>query len=225
MTTSDISVRYYMLRWHVWNFITLATAALVGCHQLHADDRFTTDIQPLVKTHCLRCHSAEKAESGVRLDLLTPQPAERDLGLLKNMRRQIAAGAMPPEDEPPLTPAARQQLENWIDGFLLEAARRPPEKNGAMRRLTVAQYRNTLQDLLGLREDFTEVLPPDAPSATDSPTTNRFCHWPHSRLNPASISPDRHSMPASSMKPRNPSFSPFAWTSAVASTNSHVQIS
>lgn len=164
MIASDNSVQLQLSLRLVWKSISLAAVTFVCTHQLRADDRFTTDIRPLVQTHCLRCHSAEKAESGVRLDLLTAQPAERDLGLLKNMRRQIAAGAMPPEDEPPLTPAARQQLENWIDGILLEAARRPPEKNGAMRRLTVAQYRNTLQDLLGLREDFTEVLPPDAPS-------------------------------------------------------------
>jgi hypothetical protein len=164
MTAFDISTRRQMPLWLLRNFITFAATVFFCGHHLQADDRFTTDIRPLLQTHCITCHSADKAESGVRLDLLTAQPAERDLGLLKNVRRQIASGAMPPEDEPPLAPAARRQLENWIDEILLEAVRRPPEKNGAMRRLTVAQYRHTLQDLLGLREDFTEVLPPDAPS-------------------------------------------------------------
>jgi hypothetical protein len=141
----------------------LAAGLLLPRH-LQADDDFAKDIQPLLQSHCLSCHSAEKAESGVRLDQLTAQPTERELGLLKNVRRQIAAGAMPPEDQPPLPDNARGQIQSWIDRVLLEAARRPPEKNGSIRRLTVAQYRNTLQDLLGLREDFTEVLPPDAPS-------------------------------------------------------------
>ncbi|MFM7039927.1 MAG: DUF1592 domain-containing protein [Planctomycetaceae bacterium] len=164
MTFSDTPTQPQFPGWLVWNAIAFATMLLNAGHQLRADERFTKDIQPLLQLHCLRCHGADKAESGVRLDLLTPQPVERDLTLLKHVRRQIASGSMPPEDEPPLPPAARGLLENWIDGILLEAARRPPEKNGAMRRLTVAQYRNTLQDLLGLREDFTEVLPPDAPS-------------------------------------------------------------
>jgi hypothetical protein len=145
--------------------VGVITTAIVCPRQLPAaDDVFSTDIQPLLRTHCLRCHNADKAESGVRLDLLTGQPAERDLRLLKSVHQQIGSGAMPPEDEPSLSDGARVQLQQWIDGVLLEAARRPPEKNGAIRRLTVAQYRNTLQDLLGLHEDFTEVLPPDAPS-------------------------------------------------------------
>ena len=37
-------------------------------------------------------------------------------------------------------------------------------KNGGARRLTVAQYRNTLRELLLLEDDLTEVLPPDAVS-------------------------------------------------------------
>ncbi|MFM7057080.1 MAG: DUF1592 domain-containing protein [Planctomycetota bacterium] len=138
--------------------------ALACPQQLTASDDFAAQIQPLLQSHCLRCHNAEKTESGVRLDQLTGQPAERDLRLLKSVRHQISSKAMPPDDEPPLSDTARTQLQTWIDSVLLEAARRPPEKNGAIRRLTVAQYRNTLQDLLGLREDFTEVLPPDAPS-------------------------------------------------------------
>ena len=38
------------------------------------------------------------------------------------------------------------------------------EKNGSFRRLTIAQYQRTLQDLLGIDDDFTSLLPPDAVS-------------------------------------------------------------
>ena len=47
----------------------------------------------------------------------------------------------------------------------MELARsRPTPKNGSVRRLTVAQYRNTLRELLLLEDDLAEVLPPDAVS-------------------------------------------------------------
>ena len=47
----------------------------------------------------------------------------------------------------------------------METARsRPTPKNGGARRLTVAQYRNTLRELLLLEDDLTDVLPPDAVS-------------------------------------------------------------
>jgi hypothetical protein len=135
-----------------------------ACLSVASADDFTRDVLPLLQSHCIRCHGADKAESGVRLDQLTAEPGEGKLGLLKTAGRQIVSGHMPPEGEPPLSETQRKLLAGWIDGVLEAAARRPPEKNGATRRLTVAQYRNTLQDLLGLREDFTEVLPPDAPS-------------------------------------------------------------
>ena len=44
---------------------------------------------------------------------------------------------------------------------LAKARSRDSAKNGSVRRLTVEQYRNTLRDLLGLKEDLTGVLPPD----------------------------------------------------------------
>lgn len=153
-----------VLQWLLRVFTVVSAVLGTFGQQSVAEDDFVSGVRPVLETHCIRCHGGDKAESGVRLDQLQAQPTERELGLLRNVRRQISAGTMPPEDEPPLSAAARGRLESWIDGVLLEAARRPPEKNGAMRRLTVAQYRNTLQDLLGVREDFTEILPPDAPS-------------------------------------------------------------
>ena len=70
--------------------------------------------------------------------------------------------AMPPEDEEQPSDETRAAVVEWIDQSLLEAKRRPRAKNGSVRRLTVAQYQNTLSDLLGIEDDFTSLLPPDA---------------------------------------------------------------
>ena len=71
---------------------------------------------------------------------------------------------MPPKGQPQPTAAERQQMAEWI-GHGLEVARlRPAPKNGLVRRLTVAQYRNTLRELLLIDNDLTAVLPPDAVS-------------------------------------------------------------
>ena len=149
---------------HIASAATVLVSLALSAVTVAAADDFTRDVLPLLKSHCIRCHGAEKAESGVRLDQLTNDPGDGKLGLLKTAGRQIVSGHMPPEGEPPLSELERQLIVGWIDGVLEAAARRPPEKNGATRRLTVAQYRNTLQELLGLREDFTEALHPDAPS-------------------------------------------------------------
>ena len=71
---------------------------------------------------------------------------------------------MPPKGMPQPTGAERQQMVEWITQALDVARSRPAPKNGLVRRLTVAQYRNTLRELLLLDDDLTEALPPDAVS-------------------------------------------------------------
>ncbi|MCP4512684.1 MAG: DUF1587 domain-containing protein, partial [Fuerstiella sp.] len=112
----------------------------------------------------MRCHTEEKMEAGVRLDLLNGELEERRIRLWEGILRQLADEAMPPEDEPQPTTAQRETLMDWIRQALIAARSRKAEWNGSVRRLTVAQYRNTLRDLLGLEENLTDVLPPDAVS-------------------------------------------------------------
>ncbi|MDA1014674.1 MAG: DUF1592 domain-containing protein [Planctomycetota bacterium] len=125
---------------------------------------FKTHIQPLLKKSCLRCHNADNMESGIRLDQISGKLEDKHLFLLRDILKQVANAKMPPEDE--LQPSAEQRrvLTEWIRQTLVAASARNQQRNGSVRRLTVSQYRNTLRDLLGLDEDLTEVLPPDAVS-------------------------------------------------------------
>ena len=51
---------------------------------------------------------------------------------------------MPPEDADQPTAEQRRKLVDWIDQGLAMARSRPDEKNGSIRRLTVAQYQNNI---------------------------------------------------------------------------------
>ncbi len=55
---------------------------------------------------------------------------------------------MPPPDMPQPTAAERQEMIDWITQALEIARIRPVTKNGLVRRLTVAQYKNTLRERL-----------------------------------------------------------------------------
>lgn len=125
---------------------------------------FDHDLQPFLARHCLRCHQAEKQTSGIRVDHLDAGFAESQIRLWEAIRKQIDDGAMPPEDEPRPTAEERRLALAAIDAGLHVARTRPTPKNGSVRRLTVAQYRNTLRELLQLDDDFTDLLPPDAVS-------------------------------------------------------------
>ena len=124
--------------------------------------RFETKTQPLLSQFCFRCHNVDEMESGIRVDRFDGALPESSLRLWKAISEQLSDSAMPPEDEPQPSARQREALIAWIDEALLFAKRRKTEKNGSARRLTVAQYQNTLRDLLLLKEDFTDALPPDA---------------------------------------------------------------
>ncbi len=122
---------------------------------------FQQHVRPLLKKNCLRCHNAETMESGIRLDQLDGSLAQQRLFLWRDMLRQIEDESMPPDGEPQPSADERKALAAWIKRAIEKARSRHAEKNGSVRRLTVAQYRNTLRDLLGIQEDLTGILPPD----------------------------------------------------------------
>ncbi len=127
-------------------------------------EEFEQRIRPLLTTYCLRCHNADNMKSGIRIDQLDGRLEDRHLFLWKDILKQIDGLAMPPEDEKQPSAEERQQMVEWIQRGMNLAKSRDTKRNGSVRRLTVSQYRNTLKDLLGLRENLADVLPPDGVS-------------------------------------------------------------
>jgi Protein of unknown function (DUF1592)/Protein of unknown function (DUF1588)/Protein of unknown function (DUF1587)/Protein of unknown function (DUF1595)/Protein of unknown function (DUF1585)/Planctomycete cytochrome C len=146
-------------------WMALATAFLFQNPVFAQSDQvafhFDQQIKPLFEKYCTRCHTADHQESGIRVDNLTSELADRQLFLIKDVRKQIESGEMPPADEPQLAPDESKRITEWVDQVLVQAKKQNTQRNGAARRLTVSQYRNTLRDLLGLQEDLTDTLPPD----------------------------------------------------------------
>jgi hypothetical protein len=125
---------------------------------------FQDQIRPLLEEFCLRCHNAKKMKSGIRVDHLNGGLEERHLALWREIQKQAADEAMPPEDESQPTDKQRRLLVDWIEDAMAVARARVKEKNGSVRRLTVSQFRNTLRDLLRLEDHLTNALPPDGVS-------------------------------------------------------------
>lgn len=163
-------------------FVLTAIAVTTACRPAHAQpaadakaeeakvaaaselQTFQKQIQPLLNKYCQHCHNVDRMTSGIRVDQLDGSLADRHLFTWKDILKQVGGNAMPPEDEAQPTPAERILLTGWIKNALVTARSRNTAKNGSVRRLTVAQYRNTLRDLLGLEDNLTDVLPPDAVS-------------------------------------------------------------
>lgn len=121
--------------------------------------------KPFLQQNCVRCHNERMAMSGVRLDQLDGSLNDRQLHLWQAVGKRISEQTMPPKGQPQPPAAERERMVEWVNRNLEIARLRPSPKNGMVRRLTVAQYRNTLRELLKLDDDLTEILPPDAISA------------------------------------------------------------
>lgn len=94
-----------------------AVFALVAAIQSAAEAkvRFVRDVKPILETHCVRCHGANGAMKGLRLD-----SRERALMVVvkKNPEQSriygaARAGIMPPGPRK-LTPSEIETLRRWI---------------------------------------------------------------------------------------------------------------
>ena len=133
-----------------------------------SDPKLTQDFEaiakPFLNKYCSECHNADQLESGIRVDHLTGALEESTLKLWDAIRKQVVALEMPPSDELQPTAQERTQFEDWLKDSLEMARSRDVPRNGIVRRLTVAQFRNTLRDLLKIEDNLTDILPPDAVS-------------------------------------------------------------
>ena len=150
--------------------LTVATGYFLSVKTVAADEQappieaFQKQVQPLIKKYCVRCHHVEKMTSGVRVDNFTGEFRDESLFHWRDVAKQLSLEAMPPEDELQPTDKEREFLVDWIETEIAAARSRNSEKNGSIRRLTVAQYKNTLQDLLGIQDELTDILPADGVS-------------------------------------------------------------
>jgi mono/diheme cytochrome c family protein len=136
---------------------------------------FASQILPIFQRTCVRCHGPEKASGGLQLgtaarvgkggiseELLVPGHA-RDSYLVKRLRGEGGEERMPMEAKA-LGKRELALIERWIDEGAVLPNEGPPRFSpapGGLKRLTVAQYHNTLRDLFGPKVALPRDLEPD----------------------------------------------------------------
>lgn len=125
---------------------------------------FTATARPFLEKNCMGCHKGDAAVAGLRVDQLTGAMDEQQMETWERVYRRVSKATMPPAAAHQPRAAERAQMVTWMDQAFAFARTRPTPKNGLVRRLTVAQYRSTLRQLLMLDDDVAEALPPDAVS-------------------------------------------------------------
>ena len=126
---------------------------------------YQSQVRPILKERCFKCHGEKKQKGKLRLDtlsadLLNDRPAAERW---HDVRDALNLGDMPPEKEPELNREDRQLLVTWIDQEIdaLLKARKNTDGRVVLRRLNRVEYQNTMSDLLGIEADFSRSLPPE----------------------------------------------------------------
>ena len=128
-------------------------------------EQYETRVRPLVERYCLECHSSQEFKGEVNLQRFkTADDVLQSTRLWQKVIDQLHQRTMPPEDNPQPTDQERQQWVQWAKQFLLADALTRAGDPGLvlMRRLTNAEYDNTIRDLTGVDLGLTAKFPADS---------------------------------------------------------------
>ncbi len=108
-------------------------------------------IQPLLKRHCLECHSGDKPAAKIDFSAFqTQKQAMAADDIWERVHEVIQGGTMPPNSNPALPDDQRKQFEHWYEQSFLQVTEIVPGPS-PLRHLTRREYQNTLEDLLGIQ--------------------------------------------------------------------------
>ena len=117
-------------------------------------DGFAAQVAPFLKQHCLSCHGPEKQKGQLRLDKLFAYRRQEN-HLWTQIHERISKGDMPPEERPrPADAELRRALASIERG-------QKALRTGGTRRLNRRELSAALQDLTGLKVDYSASLPGD----------------------------------------------------------------
>ncbi|MCX7414304.1 MAG: DUF1592 domain-containing protein [Planctomycetia bacterium] len=142
----------------------MSALALAGAaaHVAHAEP---TQLETFFERHCYDCHSGTKPEAGLDLAVLSRDFSDSaSLQTFVRIHDRIAAGEMPPAEAERPDRKEIDAITGWLNENLLRADAKRIAAAGRtrMRRMTTAEYENTLRDLLALdRLEIRSLLPED----------------------------------------------------------------
>ncbi len=127
--------------------------------QADAKKVFRDGVTPFVNTYCTRCHGQNRQRGGINFQPALSNPG--DAAAARRWKQAVAnvkAHDMPPEsaDKQP-TDEERRQFAEWIGKIKFLSPKDPGPF--VIRRLTKAEYGNTLHDLLGVDPAVAKDLP------------------------------------------------------------------
>lgn len=147
--------------------LLICLVVLLSVSHLRADDPFQDKVVPFLKTYCVQCHNKKNASGELDLTRFTSSSM-----LIEEFRQWehvvtfLKKEEMPPKKAKQPTAAERAEILKTLDAVLISEARKLAGDPGVVlpRRLTNAEYDNTIADLTGVDIRPTAAFPLDPAS-------------------------------------------------------------
>ena len=127
-----------------------------------AEQRQLDQLSDLLDVYCVKCHDATTTRGLIDLEkMLVQDPLVKDHPEWTNVYQRIIDGDMPPKKSKQPSKRERQRMADLVDRLVMQFDYASVATPGhePVRRLTRREYSNTLQDLLGIDWDATEIFP------------------------------------------------------------------
>ena len=144
--------------------VCLFVAAVPSTGWSDAGEKVDDGVREFLKQYCIDCHGADEQEADFRVDLLQVSTTATNAESWQLVLDNLNLGEMPPEDQPQPELAEVERVTNWMVAELRRARRVLSGDRGevVLRRLNRTEYEYTIEDLFGVRGDFTSGFPADA---------------------------------------------------------------
>ena len=120
------------------------------------------DGRAIIENYCVECHDDDHEKGDLTLERFDPSKPESRPEVAEKMIRKLRAGMMPPpgKDRPAdgSLDALAASMETTLDAL---AEAKPNPGHRTFQRLNRAEYRQSVEDLLGLDVDVASFLPAD----------------------------------------------------------------
>lgn len=131
--------------------ICLGAPLLNAADNAQREQELQQRVLPLLKTHCLECHSGAEPDAGVTLDHFhAPLDFLKGQAVWRKAVQKMQLEEMPPPDGSEMSDSDRQFLMTWVTSTLedIECGLAPNPGQVTLRRLNAIEYRNTVRDLM-----------------------------------------------------------------------------
>lgn len=150
MTFEDLITVARLNRQRFWLLVMTVLVALFANQRLMADEALPGKF---FNAHCIVCHDAKSKQGGLDLAALSPNLANAEsFARWVKIHDRIESGEMPPKGQPRPDVAEREAVTKQLKGSLIKAEREKlgTELRTGTRRMTRAEYENTVRDLFDM---------------------------------------------------------------------------